>query len=145
MYQKINEPAKTVTEYEQGKAIPSQAVLAKMERVLGIKLVCYLSSISLALILEWIALSVYSHPTCLYTHTLSLIHFLFLSFSLLSARILMLRYSVERILVHHCKSCKSVYYVTTKLSPPYILFSLPSLPLSPSLPTFRLHSFSLKY
>ena len=82
MYQKINEPAKTVTEYEQGKAIPSQAVLAKMERVLGIKLVCYLSSISLALILEWIALSVYSHPTCLYTHTLSLSFIFFFSLSL---------------------------------------------------------------
>jgi len=35
---KINEPVKVVVEYEQGKAIPSQAILVKMEKVLGIKL-----------------------------------------------------------------------------------------------------------
>jgi transcriptional regulator with XRE-family HTH domain len=38
--QKINEPIKVVVDYEQGKAIPNQAILAKMERVLGVKLVC---------------------------------------------------------------------------------------------------------
>lgn len=38
--QKINEPVKVVVEYEQGKAIPSQPILIKMERVLGVKLVC---------------------------------------------------------------------------------------------------------
>ena len=35
---KICEKPQVVTEYEQGKAIPNQAVLAKMERALGIKL-----------------------------------------------------------------------------------------------------------
>ena len=35
---KICEKPQVVTEYEQGKAIPNQAVLAKMERVLGMKL-----------------------------------------------------------------------------------------------------------
>jgi len=35
---KINEKPQIVVEYEQGKAIPNQAVLAKMERALGIKL-----------------------------------------------------------------------------------------------------------
>lgn len=34
----INEPAKVVQEYENGKAVPNQAVLGKMERVLGVKL-----------------------------------------------------------------------------------------------------------
>lgn len=35
---KINEKTQIVTEYENGKAIPNQQVLAKMERILGIKL-----------------------------------------------------------------------------------------------------------
>lgn len=35
---KINEKPQIVMEYEQGKAIPNQAILAKMERALGIKL-----------------------------------------------------------------------------------------------------------
>lgn len=35
---KINEKPQIVMEYEQGKAIPNQQILAKMERVLGIKL-----------------------------------------------------------------------------------------------------------
>jgi putative transcription factor len=35
---KINETAKVVNEYESGKAAPNQQVLAKMERVLGLKL-----------------------------------------------------------------------------------------------------------
>ncbi|KAL2555065.1 Multiprotein-bridging factor 1c [Forsythia ovata] len=34
----INERPQLVQEYENGKAVPSQAVLAKMERVLGMKL-----------------------------------------------------------------------------------------------------------
>lgn len=34
----INEQPKVVQEYENGKAVPNQAVLAKMERVLGVKL-----------------------------------------------------------------------------------------------------------
>ncbi|GAB4828356.1 Multiprotein-bridging factor 1c [Ancistrocladus abbreviatus] len=34
----INERPQVVQEYENGKAVPSQAVLAKMEKVLGIKL-----------------------------------------------------------------------------------------------------------
>ncbi|CAI9766048.1 unnamed protein product [Fraxinus pennsylvanica] len=34
----INERPQVVQEYENGKAVPSQAVLAKMERVLGVKL-----------------------------------------------------------------------------------------------------------
>ncbi|KAL4296117.1 hypothetical protein GQ457_12G023380 [Hibiscus cannabinus] len=34
----INEQLKVVQEYENGKAVPNQAVLAKMERVLGVKL-----------------------------------------------------------------------------------------------------------
>ncbi|CAN0871649.1 Multiprotein-bridging factor 1c [Linum grandiflorum] len=34
----INEPTKVVQEYENGKAVPNQAILAKMERVLGVKL-----------------------------------------------------------------------------------------------------------
>jgi putative transcription factor len=34
----INEQERVVKEYEQGKAIPSSQVLAKMERVLGVKL-----------------------------------------------------------------------------------------------------------
>ncbi|TKY44656.1 Multiprotein-bridging factor 1c [Spatholobus suberectus] len=34
----INERAQVVQEYENGKAVPNQAVLAKMERVLGVKL-----------------------------------------------------------------------------------------------------------
>lgn len=36
--QKINEKEQIVKEYESGKAIPNQQVLAKMERVLGVKL-----------------------------------------------------------------------------------------------------------
>jgi len=35
---KINEKPQVVVEYEQGKALPNQQVLAKMERALGIKL-----------------------------------------------------------------------------------------------------------
>ncbi|XP_014664829.1 PREDICTED: endothelial differentiation-related factor 1-like [Priapulus caudatus] len=35
---KINEKQQVVNEYEQAKAIPNQAVLAKMERILGVKL-----------------------------------------------------------------------------------------------------------
>lgn len=35
---KICEKPQIVTEYEQGKAIPNQQILAKMERALGIKL-----------------------------------------------------------------------------------------------------------
>eukprot|EP00088_Acartia_fossae_P019130 TRINITY_DN2110_c0_g1_i1.p1 TRINITY_DN2110_c0_g1~~TRINITY_DN2110_c0_g1_i1.p1 ORF type:complete len:166 (-),score=56.72 TRINITY_DN2110_c0_g1_i1:475-927(-) len=35
---KINEKPQVVVEYEQGKAIPNQAILSKMERTLGIKL-----------------------------------------------------------------------------------------------------------
>ncbi|UXI20100.1 dihydropteridine reductase [Sarcoptes scabiei] len=35
---KINEKQQIVTEYESGKAIPNQQILAKMERALGIKL-----------------------------------------------------------------------------------------------------------
>jgi len=35
---KINEKPQIVVEYEQGKAIPNQAILSKMERVLGMKL-----------------------------------------------------------------------------------------------------------
>lgn len=34
----INERVQVVQEYESGKAVPNQAVLAKMERVLGVKL-----------------------------------------------------------------------------------------------------------
>ncbi|XAR53319.1 hypothetical protein NMG60_11021840 [Bertholletia excelsa] len=34
----INELPRVVQEYENGKAVPNQAVLAKMERVLGVKL-----------------------------------------------------------------------------------------------------------
>ncbi|KAK7314492.1 hypothetical protein VNO77_33017 [Canavalia gladiata] len=34
----INERTQVVQEYENGKAVPNQAVLAKMERVLGVKL-----------------------------------------------------------------------------------------------------------
>lgn len=35
---KICEKPQVVTEYEQGKAVPNQQILAKMERALGIKL-----------------------------------------------------------------------------------------------------------
>ncbi|KAI9357297.1 multi protein-bridging factor 1 [Zopfochytrium polystomum] len=35
---KINEKQTVVNEYEAGKAIPNQQVLAKMERILGVKL-----------------------------------------------------------------------------------------------------------
>lgn len=34
----INEKQQVVNEYEQGKVIPSQQILAKLERALGIKL-----------------------------------------------------------------------------------------------------------
>ena len=34
----INEKPQIVTEYEQGKAIPNNAILGKLERVLGVKL-----------------------------------------------------------------------------------------------------------
>jgi putative transcription factor len=34
----INEKQQVVNEYEQGKVIPSQQILVKMERALGIKL-----------------------------------------------------------------------------------------------------------
>ncbi|BFU19593.1 Helix-turn-helix protein, putative [Entamoeba histolytica HM-1:IMSS-B] len=36
--QKINEKPQTIADYESGKAIPSQQVLAKLERILGVKL-----------------------------------------------------------------------------------------------------------
>lgn len=36
--QQINEPPKVIQEYESGKAIPNQQILAKLERVLGVKL-----------------------------------------------------------------------------------------------------------
>ncbi|EDR29282.1 hypothetical protein, conserved [Entamoeba dispar SAW760] len=36
--QKINEKPQTIADYESGRAIPSQQVLAKLERVLGVKL-----------------------------------------------------------------------------------------------------------
>jgi putative transcription factor len=35
---RINEKAQVVQQYEQGKAIPNNAVLVKMEQVLGVKL-----------------------------------------------------------------------------------------------------------
>ena len=35
---KISEKPQDVTEYEQGKALPNQQILAKMERALGMKL-----------------------------------------------------------------------------------------------------------
>lgn len=34
----INEKIQVVQEYEQGKATPNNAILGKMERVLGVKL-----------------------------------------------------------------------------------------------------------
>jgi len=34
----INEKQQVINEYEQGKAIPNQQVLAKLERALGVKL-----------------------------------------------------------------------------------------------------------
>ncbi|CCJ28298.1 unnamed protein product [Pneumocystis jirovecii] len=36
--QKINEKVSVINEYETGKAIPNQAILSKLEKVLGIKL-----------------------------------------------------------------------------------------------------------
>lgn len=36
--QKINELATVVSEYETGRALPNQNILAKMERVLGVRL-----------------------------------------------------------------------------------------------------------
>lgn len=36
--QQINEPPKVIQEHESGKAIPNQQILAKLERVLGVKL-----------------------------------------------------------------------------------------------------------
>jgi putative transcription factor len=35
---KINEKPQVIAEYEQGKALPNQQILAKIERALGIKL-----------------------------------------------------------------------------------------------------------
>ncbi|KAH7817587.1 putative multiprotein binding factor 1 [Monocercomonoides exilis] len=35
---RISEPVKIINEYEQGKGLPSQSILTKLERVLGIKL-----------------------------------------------------------------------------------------------------------
>ncbi len=35
---KINEKPQIVNEYESGKGVPNQQILAKMERVLGVKL-----------------------------------------------------------------------------------------------------------
>eukprot|EP00009_Paramoeba_aestuarina_P004810 CAMPEP_0201510934 /NCGR_PEP_ID=MMETSP0161_2-20130828/3458_1 /ASSEMBLY_ACC=CAM_ASM_000251 /TAXON_ID=180227 /ORGANISM="Neoparamoeba aestuarina, Strain SoJaBio B1-5/56/2" /LENGTH=136 /DNA_ID=CAMNT_0047906213 /DNA_START=109 /DNA_END=519 /DNA_ORIENTATION=+ len=35
---KINEPQKTIQDYEAGRAVPSNQVLGKLERVLGVKL-----------------------------------------------------------------------------------------------------------
>lgn len=35
---KINEKPQVIGEYESGKSVPNQQILAKMERVLGIKL-----------------------------------------------------------------------------------------------------------
>ncbi|KAG5519082.1 hypothetical protein PMAC_002168 [Pneumocystis sp. 'macacae'] len=36
--QKINEKVSVINEYESGKAIPNQAILSKLEKVLGVKL-----------------------------------------------------------------------------------------------------------
>ena len=36
--QQINERPQVIQEYESGKAIPNQQILAKLERVLGVKL-----------------------------------------------------------------------------------------------------------
>ena len=36
--QQINEKPQIVQEYESGKAIPNQAILGKLERILGVKL-----------------------------------------------------------------------------------------------------------
>ncbi|KAI8875392.1 hypothetical protein K501DRAFT_202736, partial [Backusella circina FSU 941] len=36
--QLVNEKPQVVNDYESGKAIPNQNILAKMERVLGVKL-----------------------------------------------------------------------------------------------------------
>ena len=36
--QQINEKPQVIQEYEQGKAIPNQQILGKLERVLGVKL-----------------------------------------------------------------------------------------------------------
>ena len=36
--QKINEKPSVINDYESGKAIPNQQILAKMERALGVKL-----------------------------------------------------------------------------------------------------------
>ena len=36
--QQINERPQVVQEYESGKAMPNQQILAKLERVLGVKL-----------------------------------------------------------------------------------------------------------
>ncbi len=38
MAQKINEKPSVLQDYESGKAIPNQLVLAKMEKALGVKL-----------------------------------------------------------------------------------------------------------
>lgn len=35
---RISEPAKVINEYEQCKGIPNNAILAKLEKVLGVKL-----------------------------------------------------------------------------------------------------------
>lgn len=37
-FQHINEKPQVVSEYESGKAVPNQQILAKMERALGVKL-----------------------------------------------------------------------------------------------------------
>jgi len=36
--QKVNEKPSVINDYESGKAIPNQQILAKMERALGVKL-----------------------------------------------------------------------------------------------------------
>ena len=36
--QKVNERPNTIQEYEQGRAVPNQQLLSKLERILGVKL-----------------------------------------------------------------------------------------------------------
>ena len=38
LLQKINEKATVINDYDAGRVIPSQAILAKLERALGVKL-----------------------------------------------------------------------------------------------------------